>query len=224
MKQLYLTILLFLIAIPVSAEKLVKGHVLDEQEEPIIGANIYWEGTQQGTTSDADGYFELKGKENAKNLVVSYIGYTTAVVPVEDTSKPLRIVLVGEVALQEVVISERKMGTIASRTSVLQTQKITYDEICRAACCNLAESFDKPVCRCLLFGCRYRSPSDQTVRACRNLCPDADGELPELPWSRLFVWFGLRAWRLDGKYPSLERNLFGQERLRSIGRTDQCGI
>lgn len=142
MKQLYLTILLFLIAIPVSAEKLVKGHVLDEQEEPIIGANIYWEGTQQGTTSDADGYFELKRKENVKNLVVSYIGYTTAVVPVEDTSKPLRIVLVGEVALQEVVISERKMGTIASRTSVLQTQKITYDEICRAACCNLAESFE----------------------------------------------------------------------------------
>lgn len=142
MKQLYLTILLFLIAIPVSAGKLVKGYVLDEQEEPVIGANIYWEGTQQGTTSDADGYFELKGKENAKNLVISYIGYTTAVVPVEDTSKPLRIVLVGEVALQEVVISERKMGTIASRTSVLQTQKITYDEICRAACCNLAESFE----------------------------------------------------------------------------------
>lgn len=142
MKQLYLTILLFLIAIPVSAGKLVKGHVLDEQEEPIIGANIYWEGTQQGTTSDADGYFELEGKENAKNLVVSYIGYTTSIVPVEDTSKPLRIVLVGEVALQEVVISERKMGTIASRTSVLQTQKITYDEICRAACCNLAESFE----------------------------------------------------------------------------------
>lgn len=142
MKQLYLTILLFLVAIPVSAGKFVKGYVLDEQEEPVIGANIYWEGTQQGTTSDADGYFELKGKENAKNLVVSYIGYTTAVVPVEDTSKPLRIVLVGEVALQEVVISERKMGTIASRTSVLQTQKITYDEICRAACCNLAESFE----------------------------------------------------------------------------------
>ena len=44
--------------------------------------------------------------------------------------------------MDEVVVSERKMGTIASRTSVLQTQKITYDEICRAACCNLAESFE----------------------------------------------------------------------------------
>ena len=127
MKQLYITILLFLIAIPVSAEKLVKGRVLNEQEEPIVGANIYWEGTQQGTTSDADGYFELKGNGNAKNLVVSYIGYTASVVPVEEINKPLRVVLVGEVALQEVVISERKMGTIASRTSVLQTQKITYD-------------------------------------------------------------------------------------------------
>ena len=42
MKQLYITILLFLIAIPVSAEKLVKGRVLNEQEEPIVGANIYW--------------------------------------------------------------------------------------------------------------------------------------------------------------------------------------
>ena len=197
MKQLYITILLFLIAIPVSAEKLVKGRVLNEQEEPIVGANIYWEGTQQGTTSDADGYFELKGNGNAKNLVVSYIGYTASVVPVEEINKPLRVVLVGEVALQEVVISERKMGTIASRTSVLQTQKI---------------------------GCSYRSPPDQTVGACRNLCADVDGELPEFSGSRLFIWVGLRARCLDGKYPGLERNVFGQERLRGIGRTDQCGI
>lgn len=34
------------------------------------------------------------------------------------------------------------MGTIASRTNVLQTSRITYDELCRAACCNLAESFE----------------------------------------------------------------------------------
>ena len=141
LKQFYIIILLFFV-LPVSADKWVKGHVLDEHSEPVIGANIYWEGTQQGTTSDANGFFELMQKNGNKNLVVSYIGYTTSVIPVTDTSKPLKVVLVGEVALQEVVVSERKMGTIASRTSVLQTQKITYDEICRAACCNLAESFE----------------------------------------------------------------------------------
>lgn len=141
LKQFYIIILLFFV-LPVSADKWVKGHVLDEHSEPVIGANIYWEGTQQGTTSDANGFFELMQKNGNKNLVVSYIGYTTSVIPVTDTSKPLKVILVGEVALQEVVVSERKMGTIASRTSVLQTQKITYDEICRAACCNLAESFE----------------------------------------------------------------------------------
>lgn len=141
LKQFYIIILLFFV-LPVSADKWVKGHVLDEHNEPVIGANIYWEGTQQGTTSDANGFFELIQKEGSKNLVVSYIGYTTSVIPVSDTNKPLKVVLVGELALQEVVVSERKMGTIASRTSVLQTQKITYDEICRAACCNLAESFE----------------------------------------------------------------------------------
>lgn len=141
LKQFYIIILLFFV-LPVSADKWVKGHVLDEHSEPVIGANIYWEGTQQGTTSDANGFFELMQKNGNKNLVVSYIGYTTSVIPVTDTSKPLKVILVGEVTLQEVVVSERKMGTIASRTSVLQTQKITYDEICRAACCNLAESFE----------------------------------------------------------------------------------
>ena len=141
-KQLYTILLLFFIAASASAGKPVKGHVFDEQNEPVVGANIYWEGTQSGTTSNADGYFELEKNEDSKKLIVSYIGYTTSVVPVTSDDEPLRVVLIGEVALQEVVVSERKMGTIASRTSVLQTQKITYDEICRAACCNLAESFE----------------------------------------------------------------------------------
>lgn len=142
LKQLYIIILLFLIPVAALADNLVKGHVFDEDKQPIVGANVYWEGTQTGTTSDADGYFELNRKGSQKNLVVSYIGYTSAVTPVENSDKLLSISLKGEVALEEVVISERKMGTIASRTSVLQTQKITYDEICRAACCNLAESFE----------------------------------------------------------------------------------
>ena len=142
LKQYYLILLLSFISLSVHAEGWVKGHVLDEQKTPIPGANIYWEGTQQGTTSDANGYFEIKEKNKSGNLVISFIGYTTAIVPVKSAKEPLQITLIGEVALDEVVVSERRIGTIASRTSVLQTQKITYDEICRAACCNLAESFE----------------------------------------------------------------------------------
>ena len=141
LKQLYITLFILLSAIAARAEE-VKGHVFDETNQPIIGANVYWEGTQQGTTTDVDGAFKLETRKNTNTLVVSYIGYSTVMMPVTDTKQALQIRMKGEVALEEVVISERKMGTIASRTSVLQTQKITYDEICRAACCNLAESFE----------------------------------------------------------------------------------
>lgn len=140
-KQLYLIIILLTLSAIVRAEE-VKGYVFDETDQPVIGANVYWEGTQQGTTTDVDGAFKLKTRESTNRLVVSYIGYETFIQTVTDTNEPLNIWLKGEVALQEVVISERKMGMIASRTSVLQTQKITYDELCRAACCNLAESFE----------------------------------------------------------------------------------
>lgn len=142
LKQLYVILLLIFVSTSAWADKLVKGRVYDDNNQPIIGANVYWEGTQKGTTSDLDGYFELQRQGKETNLVASYIGYTTVITPVKGATEDLRIVLKGEVALQEIVVSERKAGTIASRTSVLQTQKITYDEICRAACCNLAESFE----------------------------------------------------------------------------------
>lgn len=141
LKQFYIILFILFFAVAAWADE-VKGHVFDENKQPIIGANVYWEGTLQGTTTDADGAFKLATKENTDKLVVSYIGYTTFVMPVTDTAKPLTITLKGEVVLDEVVVSERKMGTISSRVSVLQTQKITYDELCRAACCNLAESFE----------------------------------------------------------------------------------
>ena len=141
-KQIYVILLLLGVTVSAIAENVVKGRVIDEQNEPIIGANVYWEGTQLGTTSDADGFFEITQKDLPASLVVSYIGYTTKITPVNQLTDALEIKLVGEVELQEVVVSERKMGTIASRNSVLQTQKITFDELCRAACCNLAESFE----------------------------------------------------------------------------------
>ncbi|MDH6304140.1 outer membrane receptor for ferrienterochelin and colicins [Parabacteroides sp. PF5-5] len=144
LKQLYIiSILLFCTVLSWANDgKRIKGQVVDESKQAIIGANIYWEGTQKGTTSDVNGYFEIEQTDGGQNLVVSYIGYATTVTPVTNSSEELHIVLKGEIELEEVVVSERKMGTISSRVSVLQTQKITYDELCRAACCNLAESFE----------------------------------------------------------------------------------
>ena len=101
LRQLYLIFLLpcltFTLTWAEDSGKKVKGRVCDENKQPIIGANVYWEGTQNGTTSDVDGNFELERKGDSKNLVVSYIGYMTEVTPVDEKDDAMQIFLKGEI-------------------------------------------------------------------------------------------------------------------------------
>ncbi|MGM9797726.1 MAG: SusC/RagA family TonB-linked outer membrane protein [Parabacteroides sp.] len=56
----------------------VKGKVLDEQGEPIIGANVVEKGTTNGTITDLDGNYNLTVSDLKKAVLqISFIGYTT---------------------------------------------------------------------------------------------------------------------------------------------------
>ena len=139
---LWLSAFLFLSFSTFAENRKIKGYVFDDKDQPLTGASIYWENTTRGTTSDENAYFELEQNENDTQLAISFFGYNTLKMNISNNSELLRITLKNDVSLDEVVISERPMGMISSRISVFQTQRITYDEICRAACCNLAESFE----------------------------------------------------------------------------------
>lgn len=52
----------------------VTGLVLDDTDEPIIGASVLVKGTKQGAVTDMDGKFNLKGLKQSDKLVISYIG------------------------------------------------------------------------------------------------------------------------------------------------------
>ncbi|MEG1615450.1 MAG: TonB-dependent receptor [Bacteroidales bacterium] len=120
----------------------LKGVVRDSDKKPIPGANVWWMNTTLGATTDESGYFEINPTEESDKLLVSFVGYTTDTLTVQQPGEWLDITLGGEILLNEVVIRQHKASTITSRIDPLQTQKITYDELCRAACCNLAESFE----------------------------------------------------------------------------------
>ncbi len=55
-------------------KKQITGTVIDAQGEPIIGANIIEQGTNNGTVTDIDGNFSLLVEDNAV-IRISYIGY-----------------------------------------------------------------------------------------------------------------------------------------------------
>ena len=53
----------------------VKGQVVDNQGEPVIGATIKVKGIQQGTVTDLNGNYSISGVPAQGILVVSYVGY-----------------------------------------------------------------------------------------------------------------------------------------------------
>lgn len=119
----------------------VTGVVLDEHGEPLVGANVYWAGTGIGVAADLDGSFTLMPTKSTNRLVASFVGCHNDTITVLNR-QPLTIVLIDEAVLDEVTITERKMGVLKSRTSAFDTQTIGTEELCRAACCNLSEAFE----------------------------------------------------------------------------------
>jgi len=124
-----------------SAMAQISGVVLDEHGEPLAGANIYWANTGVGVATDLEGAFTIMPVKGTNLLVASFVGCHNDTLTILNR-QPLTIVLVDEAILDEVTITERKMGVIKSRTSAFDTQTIGSEELCRAACCNLSEAFE----------------------------------------------------------------------------------
>lgn len=97
--------LFFLFSVTVAmAQVLVRGTVVDQTGESVIGASIQVKGTTQGTITDIDGKFSLGVPDKKSVIVVSFIGYATKELQV-DTSKPMSIVLEEDAkVLDEVVV------------------------------------------------------------------------------------------------------------------------
>ena len=102
----------------------VKGLIVDEGGEPIVGANVLEEGTTNGTITDFDGNFELEVQPNA-TLKVSYIGYLAKDVPVNNQQNIRVVLLEDSQALDEVVVvgyGTVRKADLAGSVSVLDSK------------------------------------------------------------------------------------------------------
>jgi hypothetical protein len=100
------------------------GTVVDDQNEPVIGASVVQKGTSVGTVTDFDGNFSVTVDEGA-TLVVSYIGYISQEVKAANN---LQIVLKADnQMLDEVVV----VGYGVQKKSVVTAAiaKVTSDDL-----------------------------------------------------------------------------------------------
>lgn len=82
MKFLLAFCLIFL-AKNILAQTILQGVVKDQKSETIPGVNIYLKGTYSGTTSEADGIFELQVEESGQYIIVfQAMGFNTLEIPV----------------------------------------------------------------------------------------------------------------------------------------------
>jgi outer membrane receptor for ferrienterochelin and colicins len=137
------TLLLF--GVQVNAQQNLEGVILDanfpKENQGILGANVYWLHTKVGTTTNEKGRFKIPFKNGYKRLVVSFVGYKTDTITITNVNS-IEHFLSPDNTLDEIAVEAQKEAT---SKSFLQTQNVftvNSDELLKAACCNLAESFE----------------------------------------------------------------------------------
>jgi len=122
----------------------IKGTVMTEEEKfPLAYANIYWKGSSVGTQSGPKGAFEIEApREYPAELIFSYVGkksdtLTLTQFPVE----PIKIELKNQTIKTFSVEGQQFSSKMNMKSAYLQ-EDISEQELQKAACCNLSESFE----------------------------------------------------------------------------------
>ncbi|MDF1866568.1 MAG: carboxypeptidase-like regulatory domain-containing protein, partial [Saprospiraceae bacterium] len=139
-KTFFLAINLLVVNL-IGAQNII-GTIVNHDKEPLFGATILWQGTDLGAVADENGNFELPKQKKAANLLIRYVGYDPLfieVLPAEDT---VYIEIDGISDLLEIEVAAKIRDNYTSTLESLNIESISSNELKKAACCSLAESFE----------------------------------------------------------------------------------
>lgn len=123
----------------------ISGMIMEANEKnehvALVGANVYWLDTSIGTVTDIDGKFTLAYSKEYTRLVISYVGFKTDTITITKP-KMVRHWLQPTDNLDEVTVTSRKQATAKSYLQARNVITVSSEELLKAACCNLSESFE----------------------------------------------------------------------------------
>ena len=139
MKKSLLFLPLLGLASNVAAQEL-RGVVTDADNNPLVGASVYWAETTIGASTSATGAYTVHRVKNYDRLVASYLGYVNDTIRIADGVAEQNFRLRSEgVDIEGVVVESTLGGNYVKRDGILKGETISFAGLCKMACCNLAE-------------------------------------------------------------------------------------
>ncbi|ANH83051.1 hypothetical protein A8C56_20530 [Niabella ginsenosidivorans] len=110
-------------------DTVVKGVVVSEQQEPLIGVTVTESGATNGVTTNANGQFSIILKKIPADLVFSSSGFTTKTITVNSQEKELEVVLTADSKqLDDVVVigyGTQKKANLTGAVSSIKAKDIS---------------------------------------------------------------------------------------------------
>ncbi|SDR67600.1 Outer membrane receptor proteins, mostly Fe transport [Polaribacter sp. KT25b] len=145
MKKIIISSILLFIPVIFFSQTTLKGMIMDKNNPKdqlgVPGATLHWLNTNVSAVTNEKGWFTIAYKNEYKKLVVNYLGYKTDTITINNL-EPIHHFLTLESELEEVTINAKRKATQKSFFSTANMFTVNADELLKAACCNLAESFE----------------------------------------------------------------------------------
>ena len=102
----YLPFLLLLLCLSAHSQTTITGRVANNNNLPVMGANIIVIGTAQGTIADLDGVFALTVSQNPPfSIQISSVGFEPQSVQITSNNQVVNATLVEGTSLDEIIVS-----------------------------------------------------------------------------------------------------------------------
>ena len=108
-------------------QQTITGLVVDENNQPLPGANVLEKGTTRGTQADFDGNFTINITDENAILVVSYIGFKTREITVGNQTELTIIMEASTAGLEEVVVigyGTQKEALLTGSVGIVSSKEI----------------------------------------------------------------------------------------------------
>ena len=128
------------------SQELLNGKVSfvnnDNELIPLEGVSIYWQESSVGVISDVNGNYSIPFIKSTNLLVFKMLGFKEDVVTINKIINYDHILTNESNDLDEVIVSKRKNTIQKSYFKTQNIVNVSSDELLKAACCNISESFE----------------------------------------------------------------------------------